>query len=134
MFRNIFPNRQINKSISFISLYLISHSLRICLQISTNSLNAVFSIKIPENLKKMFVNNEITETNNWIRLLILYVKELIFIFSTCSLTSKKFTIEVLLHFMSSLFNNVKKTILKTHPPKLTSFNVAFALKLSNYTS
>ena len=29
---------------------------------STNSSNVVFSIKIPENLQKMFVNNEITKT------------------------------------------------------------------------
>ena len=36
--------------ISFSSLYWISYCLRICSQISTNSLNNVFSIKISENL------------------------------------------------------------------------------------
>jgi len=44
--------------ISFSSLYWSSYSLRICSQISTNSSKVVISIKIPENLQKMFVNNE----------------------------------------------------------------------------
>jgi len=44
--------------LSFSSLYLISHSLRICSQISTNFSNDIFSIKYPENIQKMFVNNE----------------------------------------------------------------------------
>jgi len=57
--------------ISFASLYKISYFLWIYSQISTNSSNVVFSIKIPENLQKIFVNNwEIIETNNWKRLLI----------------------------------------------------------------
>ena len=36
----------------------------------TNSSNVVFSIILPENLQKIFVNNEKLETNNCTRLLI----------------------------------------------------------------
>ena len=32
---------------------------------------------------------------------------LIFIFSTCSLTTNQFTVEICLHFLSSLFNSLK---------------------------
>ena len=53
--------------ISFSSLYWISYFLWTYSQISTNSSNVVFLIKIPENLCN---NWEIIETNNWIRLLI----------------------------------------------------------------
>jgi len=43
---------------SFLSVYWICYSLWFCSQISSNSSNVVFSIKIPGNLQKIFVNNE----------------------------------------------------------------------------
>ena len=56
--------------ISFSSLYWISYSLWIWLQISINCSNVVFSIKnknkSTENVCEQW---DITETNNWIRLL-----------------------------------------------------------------
>ena len=55
---------------SFSSLYLISYFLWIYSLISLNSSNFVFSIIIPENLQKIFVNNEKIENNNETRLLI----------------------------------------------------------------
>ena len=41
---------------------------------------------------------------------------------------------ILQYFLSSLFNNFKKPILKTYPPKVMILNAGFALKLSNYRS
>ena len=61
MFRNIFlnwnfPNKSMLESIiSFSSLCSISFSLWVCSQISLNSSNVVFSIKIAGNLQKMLV-------------------------------------------------------------------------------
>ena len=57
--------------ISFSSLYWIAYFLWNCSQISSNSSNVVFSKKIPRNLQKNVCEHlDITETNNWIRLLI----------------------------------------------------------------
>ena len=56
--------------ISFSLFYWISYFLWIYSQISSNSSNVVFSIKIPKNLQKIFVNNEKLKTYNWTRLLI----------------------------------------------------------------
>ena len=67
MFREIFLNWNfLNKwmlelIIYFSSLYWISYSSWICSQTTSNSSNVVFSIKIPGNLQKMFVNNEILQ-------------------------------------------------------------------------
>ena len=60
---------------------------------------------------------------------------LIFIFSTCSSTTNQFTVEFILHFMSSLFNNFKKLILNiVSTPKVGVLNVEFTLKLRIYRS
>jgi len=74
MFRNIYniylkSNLSISmleSIISFSSLYWIYYFIWICSPISTNSSNVVFSIKIAENLQKIFENNEIIETYNWL--------------------------------------------------------------------
>ena len=69
-----FVNKSMLESIiSFSSFYWIYYFLWIYTRISTNSLNVVFSIINPENLWKIFVNNEKLEyweieTNNWTRL------------------------------------------------------------------
>ena len=57
----------LESTISFSSIYWISYSLWISLQIFTDSSNFVFSIKIIENVCEQW---EITETNKWVRLLI----------------------------------------------------------------
>ena len=57
--------------ISFPSVNWISYFSQIYLQISTNSSNLVFSIKIPKkSTENDCEESEITETTNWIRLLI----------------------------------------------------------------
>ena len=121
--------------ISFLLLYWISYLLWIYSQISSKSSNVVFSIIILENLRKSLwrmrnQNNEKIETNNWRRLLIFDDKInfyflIMFLFMTSVVYCRTF-----LHFMS-LFNNLKKLILKTYPstPKVGVFNVEFALKL-----
>ena len=48
----------LESSISFSSLNCTSYYVRVCSQISKNSLNVVFTIKIPKNLQKMFAKNE----------------------------------------------------------------------------
>ena len=106
---------------SFSLLYWISHFFLIYLQISSNSSNVVFSTIILENLRTSLwimrnQNSEIIETNNWTRLLIFdeninsYFLNM-FLFMTSVVYRRTF-----LPFMSTLFNNLKKLILKTYPP------------------
>ena len=100
--------------ISFSLLYWISNFLWIYSQISSNSLNVVFSIIIIENLRTSLwitrnYNNEIIETNNWTRLLIFDDKiNFYFLKMFLNMTSVVYC-RIFLHFMSSLFNNLKKT-------------------------
>ena len=61
----------------YINLRICYFSVIILSQISSNSSDVVFSIKIAGNPHKMFVNNwDITETNDWIWLLIFGDKSL----------------------------------------------------------
>ena len=100
--------------ISFSLLYWISNFLWIYSQISSNSLNVVFSIIIIENLRTSLwitrnYNNEIIETNNWTRLLIFDDKiNFYFLKMFLNMTSVVYC-RIFLHFMSSLINNLKKT-------------------------
>ena len=57
---NILNKLMLESIIFFSSLYwiFIFYSLWICSLISSNSSNVAFSVKIPENLQKMFGNNE----------------------------------------------------------------------------
>ena len=54
--------------ISFLSC--ISYSLWICLQISSNSSNVVFNTNYRKSTENGCGQWDITETNNWIRLII----------------------------------------------------------------
>ena len=88
----------------FSLLYWISYFLCIASQISSNSSNVVFSIIIIENLQKIFVNNDIIETNNWTRLLI-FDEKINFYFNIFLYMTSVVYCRTFLHFMSSLFNN-----------------------------
>ena len=123
--------------ISFPLLYWISYFLWIYSQISSNSSNVVFSVIILENLQKSSgimrnQNNEKIETNNWTRLLIkinFYFLNM-FLYMTSVAYCRTF-----LHFMSSLFNNSKKTNSENvSTPKIGVLKVEFALKLRIYRS
>ena len=104
----------LKSNIMFLVSYWISYLLWIYSQIYSNSSNVVFSIIILENLQKIFVNkknknNEKIETNNWTRLLIFDDKiDFYFLNMFLYMTSVVYC-RTFLHFMSSLFNNWKKT-------------------------
>jgi len=102
----------------FIELLIFFEFIRRFLQIL---LNVVFPIIILGNLRKSLwimrnQNNEKIETNNWTRLLIFDDKiNFYFLYVFLYMTSVVYC-RTFLHFMSSLFNNLKKIILKTYPP------------------
>ena len=109
--------------ISFSLLYWMSYFLWIYSQISSNSSNVVFSRVILENLRKSLwimknQNNEIIETNNWTwtRLLIFDEKINFYFLNMFLYMTSLVYCRTFLHFMSTLFNNLKKLILKTYPP------------------
>jgi len=124
--------------ISFSLLYWISNFLWIYSQISSNSLNVVFSIMFIENLRtSLWITrnyiNEIIETNNWTRLHIFDDKiNFYFLKMFLNMTSVVYC-RIFLHFMSSLINNLKKTNSESvSTPKSGVLNVEFALILRIY--
>ena len=126
--------------ILFSLLYWISYFLWIYSQISSNSSNVVFTIIIIENLRKSLwimrnQNSEIIETNNKTRLLIFDDKINFYFLSMFLYMTSVVYCRTFLLFMSSLFNNFKKTNSENvSTPKVVVLNVEFALKLSIYRS
>ena len=92
--------------------------------------NSRKSAKIFVNNEKPW-NNEIIETNNWTRLLIFDEKiNFYFLNKTSVVYCRTF-----LHFMSTLFNNLKKTNSENvSTPKVGVLYIEFALKLRIYRS
>jgi len=122
--------------ISFSLFYWISYLPWIYSKISSNSSNVVFSITILENLRKLLwimrnQNNEKIETNSWTRFFIFDDKINFFLKMFLYMTSVVYC-RTFLHFMSSLYNNLKITNSET--PKVGVMNVEFALKLRIYRS
>ena len=110
--------------ISFSLFYWISYFHWIYSQISSSSSNVVFSIIILENLRKSLwitknKNNEMIETNNWTRLLILDDKINFYFLNMFLYMTSIVYCRTFLHFMSSLIN--KKLILKAYPPQNQEF-------------
>ena len=126
--------------ILFSLLYWISYFLWIYSQISSNSSNVVFSIIILENLRKSLwimrnQNNEKIETNNWTRLLIFDDKINFYFLNMFLCMTSVVYCRTFLHFMSTLFNNLKKTNSENvSTPKVGVLNVEFARKLRIYRS
>ena len=89
---------------------------------------------------KIFVNNEnqnneIIETNNWTRLLIFDDKINFYFLNMFLYMTSVVNCRTFLHFMSSIFNNLKKTNSENiSTPKEEVLNIAFALKLRIYRS
>jgi len=76
-------------------------------------------------------NNEKIETNNWTRLLIFDDKINFYFLNMTSVVYCR----TFLHFMSSLFNNLKKTNSENvSTPKVGVLNIEFVLKLRIYRS
>ena len=103
----------------FLLLNLISYFFKNYSQISSNSSNVVFSIIILENLRRSLwimrnQNNEKIETNNWTRLLIFDDKTNFYFFNMFLYITSVVYCRTFLHFMSSLFNNFKKLILRIY--------------------
>ena len=99
---------------SFSSLKWNSYYLWICSQISSNSLNKN-SRTSTENVCEQWY---ITETN---KITFFRWLELILIFSTCSLTTISFLLNICNMFLWSPLNNLKKRILKCISSKWTIY-------------